>query len=121
MSSLVKPDNTLLSSTVGKDTVSKDDNSLQNCLNFVSWNDGLMVGGTDKLRERNSLKSGIKFYALTGSSDADVQKFRDKTDVTFPFWKTDPTALKTMIRANPGLVLLKKGTITGKWNWREFN
>jgi len=67
------------------------------------------------------LKSGIKFYALTGSSDADVQKFKDKTDVTFPFWKTDPTVLKTMIRANPGLISLEKGTITGKWNWRDFN
>lgn len=66
-------------------------------------------------------KTGIKFYALTGSSDADVLKFKDKTDVTFPFWKTDPTVLKTMIRANPGLVSLEKGTITGKWNWRDFN
>ena len=66
-------------------------------------------------------KTGVKFYALTGSSDADVQKFVDKTDVTFPFWKTDPTVLKTMIRANPGLILLKKGTIMGKWNWRNFN
>lgn len=65
-------------------------------------------------------KTGVKFYALTGSSDADVQKFKDKTDVTFPFWKTDPTVLKTMIRANPGLIKLKKGTITGKWNWRDF-
>jgi len=67
------------------------------------------------------LKAGIKCYALTGSSDADVQKFKDKTDVTFTFWKTDPTVLKTMIRANPGLILLKKGTIQGKWNWRDFN
>jgi uncharacterized membrane protein YphA (DoxX/SURF4 family) len=66
-------------------------------------------------------KTGVKFYALTGSSDADVQKFKDKTDVTFPFWKTDPTVLKTMIRANPGLILLKKGTVMGKWNWRNFN
>ncbi|MDD4968886.1 MAG: DoxX family protein [Paludibacter sp.] len=66
------------------------------------------------------LKTGVKIYALTGSSDADVQKFKDKTDVTFPFWKTDPTTLKTMIRANPGLVKLNKGTITGKWNWRDF-
>ena len=65
-------------------------------------------------------KSGVKFYALTGSSDADVQKFRNKSGVTFPFWKTDPTVLKTMIRANPGLILLNKGTITGKWNWRNF-
>ena len=69
---------------------------------------------------QQSLKSGIKFYALTGSSDADVQEFKDKADVTFPFWKTDPTVLKTIIRANPGLVLLKKGTILGKWNWRDF-
>ena len=67
------------------------------------------------------LKAGIKCIALTGSSDADVQKFKDKTDVTFTFWKTDPTVLKTMIRANPGLILLKKGTIQGKWNWRNFN
>ena len=67
------------------------------------------------------LKAGIKCYALTGSSDADIQKFKDKTDVTFTFWKTDPTVLKTMIRANPGLILLKKGTIQGKWNWRNFN
>jgi len=66
-------------------------------------------------------KTGVKFYALTGSSDADVQKFVDKTDVTFPFWKTDPTVLKTIIRANPGLIVLKKGTIMGKWNWRNFN
>ena len=66
------------------------------------------------------LKAGIKCYALTGSSDADVQKFKEKTNVTFTFWKTDPTVLKTMIRANPGLILLKKGTIQGKWNWRDF-
>lgn len=66
------------------------------------------------------LKSGIKFYALTGSSDTDVEKFKDKNDITFPFWKTDPTALKTMIRANPGLILLNKGTVVGKWNWRDF-
>jgi len=69
---------------------------------------------------QNYLKAGIKCYALTGSSDADVQKFKDKTDVTIPFWKTDPTVLKTIIRANPGLILLKKGTIKGKWNWRDF-
>ena len=64
-------------------------------------------------------KAGIKFYALTASSDEDVQKFKDKTGVTYPFWKTDPTALKTIIRANPGLVLIKKGTVEGKWNWRD--
>ena len=65
--------------------------------------------------------TGIKFYALTASTDEDIQKFVDKTGITYPFWKADPTTLKTMIRANPGLMLLKKGTIMGKWNWRDFN
>ena len=69
---------------------------------------------------RKALKNGDKFYALTGSTDIEVQKFIDKTGVTYPFWKTDATTLKTMIRANPGIVLLKNGTILKKMNWRDF-
>jgi len=69
---------------------------------------------------QKALKAGDKFYCLTGSSDEDVRKFISKIHVTYPFWKTDPTSLKTMIRANPGMVTLQKGTITGKWNWRDF-
>lgn len=62
----------------------------------------------------------LPFYALTGSSDNDVADFVKLTGVTFQFYKTDPVALKTIIRANPGLVLLEKGTVKGKWNWRDF-
>ncbi len=69
---------------------------------------------------QNSLKTGTAFYALTASSDDEVEAFKKKNDVTFPFFKTDPIALKTMVRANPGLVLLKKGTVVGNWNWRDF-
>lgn len=69
---------------------------------------------------QESLLNGTKFYALTGSSDDDIQRFKEKTGVTYPFCKTDPITLKTIIRANPGLVLIKNGTITGKWNWRDF-
>ncbi len=78
--------------------------------------------GAEKAEQvyQNALKNGDKFYALTGSSDTEVQKFIDKTGVTYPFWKTDPTTLKTIIRANPGIVLLQKGTILKKMNWRDF-
>ncbi len=69
---------------------------------------------------QKALKAGDKFYALTGSSNIDVAKFVKKTGVTYPFWKTDVTALKSIIRANPGFVLIQKGTILGKWNWRDF-
>ena len=64
--------------------------------------------------------STTRFYALTASGDDEVKSFVDKTKVTYPFCKTDPITLKTMIRANPGLILIKNGTITGKWHWRDI-
>jgi len=70
---------------------------------------------------QKALKSGIIFYALTASTDDEVKKFVELTGVSYPFCKTDPITLKTIVRANPGLVLLKKGTVVGKWNWRDFN
>lgn len=65
---------------------------------------------------QKSILTGASFYALTASSDEEVLAFKSKNKVTYPFCKTDPTTLKTMIRANPGLLLIKNGTITGKWN-----
>lgn len=64
--------------------------------------------------------STTKFYALTASGDDEVNAFVAKTGVTYPFCKTDPITLKTIIRSNPGLMLIKNGTITGKWHWRDF-
>ena len=64
--------------------------------------------------------STTRFYALTASGDDDVKAFVAKTKVTYPFCKTDPITLKTMIRANPGLILIKNGTIAGKWHWRDI-
>ncbi len=69
----------------------------------------------------NQTKSnGEQFYALTGASDDEISKFVQQTKVTFPLYKVDGTTLKTIIRANPGFVKIKNGTITGKWNWRDF-
>jgi uncharacterized membrane protein YphA (DoxX/SURF4 family) len=80
------------------------------------------AGGARKAEEiyQKALASGQKFYALTASADADIQNFKQENKLTYPFCKTDGTALKTIIRANPGMLLIKKGTITGKWGWRNF-
>jgi hypothetical protein len=53
------------------------------------------------------------FYILTASGADEVRKFNN--GLTFCF--TDETTLKTMIRSNPGYILLKKGTVDGKWSW----
>lgn len=80
------------------------------------------VEGAQKLEAlyQKYKKSVTRFYALTASSDEDIAAFRQKSGVTFPFYKTDPTTLKTVIRANPGLLLIKSGNILEKWNWRDF-
>jgi uncharacterized membrane protein YphA (DoxX/SURF4 family) len=61
-----------------------------------------------------------RFYMLTASSDVDIQKFQTSVGSSFNFCFTDETTLKTMVRANPGLLLLKKGTILGKWHSNDI-
>jgi len=73
-----------------------------------------------KLYNRVILSKDTKFYALTASSDSEIEELRNRTGITYPFCKSDPTTLKTIIRANPGIVLIKNGTIEAKWNWRDF-
>ena len=42
--------------------------------------------------------------------------WRDKTGAEYPFCQTDDITLKTIIRSNPGLLLVKDGTILNKWS-----
>ncbi len=65
--------------------------------------------------------SSVRVYALTASTTQDVQEFKQKHGLQFPFYKVDPITLKTIIRANPGLVLIENGTIKGKWNGKRIN
>jgi uncharacterized membrane protein YphA (DoxX/SURF4 family) len=63
---------------------------------------------------------GISFYALCASSDDNILAYQEENNIDYPFYFTDETTLKTMIRSNPGLMLLKKGTIQGKWHHNDF-
>ncbi len=59
---------------------------------------------------------GYPFLCLTASDGKDISKWQDITGSEYPFYTTDGTTLKTMIRSNPGLMLLKDGTIIQKWS-----
>ena len=56
------------------------------------------------------------FYALTSSSEQEIEEWRDWTGADYPFGIVDDTELKTVIRSNPGVLLIKNGTIMGKWS-----
>lgn len=59
----------------------------------------------------------VKFVALTASKGEAIQQFKREVNSTIDFYTTDDvTVLRTMIRANPGLMLLKNGTVQGKWH-----
>lgn len=67
-----------------------------------------------------SLLYGYSFYCLTSSSDEEILKWQDSTGAEYPFCLTDNTTLRTMIRSNPGLILLKDGVILNKWGVNEL-
>jgi uncharacterized membrane protein YphA (DoxX/SURF4 family) len=58
---------------------------------------------------------GYRFICLTGSTEGPINDFIGANSPTYNFYNTDPVTLETIVRANPGLVLIKKGTILNKW------
>ena len=56
------------------------------------------------------------FYCLTSSGRKGIYRWQDITGAEYPFCQTDETVLRTVIRSNPGLLLVKDGTIIGKWS-----
>lgn len=61
-------------------------------------------------------ENGVDFFCLTASTNEDIERWRELTGAEYTFCNADETTLKTMIRSNPGLILLKDGTIIGKWS-----
>lgn len=63
-----------------------------------------------------SVEHGYKFYCLTSSPEEQIELWKDKTGAEYPFCQMDDITLKTMVRSNPGLMLIKNGTILNKWS-----
>ena len=59
---------------------------------------------------------GYPFYGVTASGEKGIELWRDRTGAEYPFCQTDDITLKTIIRSNPGLLLLKDGVIIRKWS-----
>lgn len=63
-----------------------------------------------------SVEHGYGFYALTSSPEDAIALWCDRTGAEYPFCQMDDITLKTIIRSNPGLLLIKDGTILNKWS-----
>lgn len=69
-----------------------------------------------KLSEE-ALQKGYKVIGLTASGEEKQEQVIKKYDLNFEFYQTDETALKTIVRSNPGFLSLREGTITQKEHW----
>jgi hypothetical protein len=63
-----------------------------------------------------SLDKGISFMMLSGSSEQANQVYLQNAKAKYPVYSTDATVLKSMVRSNPGIMLLKDSVILKKWN-----
>jgi uncharacterized membrane protein YphA (DoxX/SURF4 family) len=70
--------------------------------------------------DKFSQEHSRKFYVLTSTPQSTTDQIKHENHLTFDFHYTDETALKTMIRANPGLVLLKDGIILNMWHYNDL-
>ncbi len=62
-----------------------------------------------------AIEVGVPFLCLSASNPDGVEQWIDTTGAEYPFAWADDVLLKTMIRSNPGLILLSDGAVKGKW------
>ncbi len=65
-------------------------------------------------------ENGYSLIVLTGSSFSKIEEFRHENQTPYPFYQSDEIELKTIIRSNPGLVLMKDGVVIEKWAHRNI-
>lgn len=68
----------------------------------------------------NCLRDSVGFVALTGSDFETMKKFKNEIGANYAFYGVDETSLKSVVRSNPGLVLLKEGVVVDKWHYNDF-
>jgi uncharacterized membrane protein YphA (DoxX/SURF4 family) len=61
------------------------------------------------------LQYDYRFYCLTSSLPDEIKEWKENTGAEYPFCTMDDITLKTIVRSNPGLLLIKDGTIINKW------
>ncbi len=67
-----------------------------------------------------AIKKGYKVYGVSASFSEIINMTVNKFKLPFEVLFCDETTLKTMIRANPGIIILNKGTVIEKKNWTDI-
>lgn len=90
---------------------------------IVSYN--LLTAEKDGLKKLKTvsdeaLKKGYTVIGLTASGDTDKQYIKDTYHLNFDFYLCDEKVLKTIVRSNPGVLKIEKGTVIQKVHWNDI-
>jgi uncharacterized membrane protein YphA (DoxX/SURF4 family) len=78
------------------------------------------VGNMDVIRELvKGLDGKVDMMVLTSSTAEQFEAFRHEHQLAVPYFFTDATVLKTIIRSNPGMTLWVNGTVKGMWHHND--
>lgn len=61
-------------------------------------------------------RNRYELFGVTSSATEQIQEWKHRAGIDFPFFLADDITLKTIIRSNPGLLLLRNGKILNKWS-----
>lgn len=75
--------------------------------------------GVKKITDLATSK-GYKVIGMSASNERLTKMIRDQYQLDFDFYFTDETALKTIVRSNPAILVLKKGTIEQKVHYKDI-
>lgn len=65
-------------------------------------------------------KTEISFVVITSSLPAEVSKFKENNLFDTDFYFGDDITMMSMIRSNPGLILMKNGIVLDKWHFNDY-
>ncbi|MCM4169554.1 hypothetical protein KCTC52924_00335 [Arenibacter antarcticus] len=80
----------------------------------------LNVFGDIKTLSDSAIKSGYKVIGVSASGPEYTEDIKNKYRLNFEFYFTDETTLKTIVRSNPGILVLEKGTILEKVHYNDM-
>lgn len=80
------------------------------------------LGAYPKINElvKELRKAQIQPLVLTAAGEQEMEQFRHQVQLAVDYYFVDKKVLKTMVRANPGLMLLQDGTVKGKWHHNDM-
>ena len=86
----------------------------------LSKTDAAGIGNLNALAINAAENYNIRTVLLTSNSAQDAELFSKINKLVMEIFYADGIPLKSMVRANPGVLLLKNGVVINKWHFRNM-